>query len=325
MIFENVSETDRRYAEIFRGYAETVKEQMARVQVMAEVMKSACGIGLDKGTMLFEMEQNSVNQREKMILSGREILMRRLAGEENIDPADWEKICNIIEEKQPNMLVNLYITDCNSGADADRIYVIIMDYYKKHKMDITLDDVEGLQLAGTPLKQIQKETFVECWNYLFAMGLTKEQVIAVIANMYSEGELSPTNRQNTKGNTSIEDLDYVYLTDDNVGYGICQWTFYSRKEGLQNMANEMGKEVSDLDIQLAYFQYEMEESYDFRNKWSDFLAIQNREEAVENFYRYIESPASSFNVNSDEYKAELSKRTGFADDIANWYEVTFNN
>ena len=39
VIFENVTETDRRYAEIFCGHAETVKEQMARVQVMTEVME----------------------------------------------------------------------------------------------------------------------------------------------------------------------------------------------------------------------------------------------------------------------------------------------
>lgn len=157
------------------------------------------------------------------------------------------------------------------------------------------------------------------------MGLTREQVIAVIANMYSEGELSPTNRQNTSDNYDIEDPNYVYLTNDNVGYGICPWTYYSRKEGLQNMANEMGKEVSDLDVQLAYFQYEMEQSYDFRNIWPAFLAIQDREDAVEYFYCEIENPESSVIVYSEEYNAEVSKRIGFADDIADWYEETFSN
>ena len=133
VIFENVTETDRRYAEIFCGHAETVKEQMARVQVMTEVMGSACGIGLDNGVMLFEMEQDFVYQREKMISSGREILMRRLKGEEDIDAAECDKICDIIMEKQPNMLINLYITDCYSSADSELVEKAIMNYYEKYR------------------------------------------------------------------------------------------------------------------------------------------------------------------------------------------------
>lgn len=40
VIFDNVAETDIRYAEIFRGYAEIVKEQVAQIQALAEVMRS---------------------------------------------------------------------------------------------------------------------------------------------------------------------------------------------------------------------------------------------------------------------------------------------
>ena len=325
VIFENVAETDRRYAEILRECAENVKEQIARIQVMTEVMESACGIGLYNGIILFEMEQNSVSQRVEMILKGREILMRRLESEKNISLEERQRICDIIMDNQPNMLINLYITDCYSSADSILVEKAIIDFYNRYRLEhITIDDVEGLKFDNLPLEQIQKETFVECWNYLFAMGLTKDQVIATIANIYSEGALSPTNRENTNDNCAIEDPDYVYQTDDGVGYGILQWTFWSRKEGLQNKANEMGKEVSDLDVQLAYFQYEMEESYDFKYIWSDFRNIQERDEAIEFFYHDIERPKVSIDVNSEAYNNELSKRIGYADDIEAWYDATFN-
>lgn len=49
VIFENVAETDRRYAEILREYAETVKEQIARIQVMTEVMESINNSGGNDG------------------------------------------------------------------------------------------------------------------------------------------------------------------------------------------------------------------------------------------------------------------------------------
>lgn len=242
-----------------------------------------------------------------------------------IDSAEQQKIYDQILDKQPNMLDNLYTAVYRGNGDASAIYDSIMDYYNKHKMDITIQDVEGLALGGVLLQQIQKETFVECWNYLFSMGLSVDQVIAVIANIHAEGELSPTNRQNTKDNKNIEDPDYAYLTGDNVGYGILQWTYYARKEGLLNKANEMGKEVSDLDVQLEYFRYEMEESYDFRKIWPEFLTEQDRYKAIEYFYCNIEAPNSSVNKNSQGYKNAISKRTRYADDISQWFEAIFNN
>ena len=239
------------------------------------------------------------------------------------DSAEQQEIYGMLLEKQPSMLQELYRAVREGSGDAEAIFSAAMDYYNKHKMDITIEDAEGLELGGRPLQQIQKETFVDCWNYLFAMGLTKDQVIAVIANMHAEGELSPTNRQNTKDNKAIEDPDYIFLTDDNVGYGICQWTFKGRKEGLQNIANEMGKKVSDLDVQLEYFRYEMEESYDFRFIWPEFLDIQERNDMIEFYYTDIEKPASSKDKNSEKYKEAMLKRIGYADDIESWYISIF--
>lgn len=331
IVFANVAEVDRRYAQIFREYEEVIKKKLAQVQAMIDVMRAANGEDKDEQgiytdenvSITYAVERYIKNQNKDKIECGKQILLKRLIAQGITDRAEQQKIIDMIAEQKPGMLVNLYITDCYSSVDSNAVMKGIMEYYNIHKMDITIDDVDKLQFNGVPLQQIQKETFVECWNYLFAMGLTKEQVIAIIANMYAEGQLSPTNRQNTSDNANIEDPDYVYLTDDSVGYGICQWTYHSRKEGLLNMANDMEKEVSDIDVQLAYFQYEMEESYDFRDKWSDFLEIYNREEAVENFYRCIERPETSFNVNSEAYNNEVNKRRGFADDIGDWYEATF--
>lgn len=320
IIFENVAETDRRYAETFSEYAEAVKEQMARVSVMTEVMRAAGEPEADIKAMLCNVE----NQRNTRLEYAERCLDSCLEERGYTNSIEREFIVNMIRKERPDLLEELYSIKSYNVSFWEIPMKKIEDYYSKHKMDITMEDVEELKLGGMSLQKIQKRTFVECWNYLFSMGLTVDQVIATIANIYSEGELSPTNRQNTKENMNIEDLDYIYLTDDNVGYGICQWTYYSRKEGLQNMANEMGKEVSDLDVQLAYFQYEMEESFDFRDIWRDFLAEQDREAATIFFYENIEKPKSSSDKNSAAYNIETAKRIGYADDIAEWYETIFN-
>lgn len=132
VIFENVVETDNRYAEIFRVHAETVKGQIEQVRALTEVMGTACGIGLDKGTIRFKMEIDSLSQREEMLLNGRKILLSYLEGDNSIDSAEREKICDIIMEKQPDMMVNLYVTNCYSSSDTNKIYNLIINYYNSH-------------------------------------------------------------------------------------------------------------------------------------------------------------------------------------------------
>lgn len=67
IIFENVAEVDQRHAEIFRGHQEIVKEQMARVRAMTDVMRSAASNGHMKTMTLPEMEEDSMSDREKKI------------------------------------------------------------------------------------------------------------------------------------------------------------------------------------------------------------------------------------------------------------------
>lgn len=144
VIFENVAEMDCRYVEILREYAETVKEQMTRIQVMTVVMGSACGIGFNKGIVLLRTEETSLSQYKKMISSRRDILMRRLEVEKNMSLEEQQRICDMIMQNQTNMLINLYITDCYSSADANDIYNAIINYYKSHKYDRELEYAEGL-------------------------------------------------------------------------------------------------------------------------------------------------------------------------------------
>ena len=67
-----------------------------------------------------------------MVTSGLEILSRRLEGEKGMDSDEKEWICTYIRLCQPSMLINLYITDCYSGMDANKVYDIIMEFYRNH-------------------------------------------------------------------------------------------------------------------------------------------------------------------------------------------------
>ena len=247
-IFEGVVEVDRGYADIFRRHAETVREQMRTVQTMLQVMQSANKPGTNIKTMIHGMNlQPGISRAERLenlymadlygsadtgIIYERimecyveykteMIFMSYLEGSGITEPAGQQEIYGMIMKKQPSMLRDLYMAVEQSSEDAGAIYNSIMDYYNKHKMDITIEDVEGLDM-GERMDQTQKETFVACWNMLGQMGLSKEHIIAVMANIYAESRFSATNAQESYGYIGIYD-NYDFETNDGVGYGICQW------------------------------------------------------------------------------------------------------
>ena len=239
-----------------------------------------------------------------------------------IDSVEQQKIYDQILDKQPDMLDSLYTVVYRGNGDASAIYDSIMDYYNKHKMDITIQDVEGLDM-GERMDQTQRETFVACWNRLGQMELSKEQIIAVMANIYAESRCSATNAQESYGYIGLYDDKYTFLPNDNVGYGICQWTIESRKTALQEYANSTNGSVYELETQLNYFQYEMEQGI-CKGKWEDFLAINDRDEAVVYFWRRIEISGASIKGPGDpDYESALADHISFADSIENWYETTF--
>lgn len=74
---------------------------------------------------------------------------------------------------------------------------------------------------------------------------------AILGNIQKESQFSPTNAQESFGYPGTEDPEYIasYNAQDGVGWGIIQWTYHTRKQGLQDYANEKGTSVGDLDTQ----------------------------------------------------------------------------
>ena len=234
------------------------------------------------------------------------------------DPAVQQEIYGMITEKQPSMPRDLYRAVREGSGDADGIFSAAMDYYNRHKMDITIEDLEGLDM-GERMDQIQRETFVACWNKLGQMEISKDHMIAVMACIFAESRFSATNAQGYKGLYN----DYEFKTSDRVGYGIFQWTIEKRKVALLDYANDTGGSVYDLETQLGYFQYEMEEGICV-GLWPDFLKENNRNVAVENFWsKILISGSSILGKGNPDYEKALEEHIEYADHIEDWYVTTF--
>lgn len=116
-----------------------------------------------------------------------------------------------------------------------------------------------------------KNTEEKIWNFLLSQGLTEAGTAGLMGNLYSESALQPTNLQNSYEKTlgftdttytaAVDDGTYKGFINDTAGYGLAQWTYWSRKEALLDYAKSRGKSVGDLETQLGYLMQELEHDY----------------------------------------------------------------
>ena len=109
------------------------------------------------------------------------------------------------------------------------------------------------------------------WNYLKSKGLNDYGCAGLVGNVQAESALKENNLENT-GNTRLGMTDeqyvaavdngrYTNFVNDAFGFGICQWTYHTRKRALYNYAKSQNKSIGDLEMQLEFLYKELSESY----------------------------------------------------------------
>ena len=109
------------------------------------------------------------------------------------------------------------------------------------------------------------------WNFLKKEGFSDCGAAGLMGNLDAESALKPNNLQNSY-NTSLglSDEEYTKRVDngtytnfvyDSAGYGLAQWTYWSRKQNLLNYIKSKGKSIGDLTSQLEFLVKELKENY----------------------------------------------------------------
>ena len=106
----------------------------------------------------------------------------------------------------------------------------------------------------------------EIYDILRAGGLSRAGALGMLGNMNAESSLIPNIAQ--RGMINVSDVVYTAEVDegkrnfeDSVGYGLCQWTFYSRKRALLKFAKESGTSVGDGEMQVNFCLTELQKDY----------------------------------------------------------------
>ena len=108
-------------------------------------------------------------------------------------------------------------------------------------------------------------TAAQIWKVLISHGYTPAGAAGAMGNLYAESALSSTNVQDGYG---YSDAYYTQAVDngtisrskfvhDSIGYGLAQWTYWSRKAGLYDLAKAKGVSIGSLGMQLEYLLTEL--------------------------------------------------------------------
>ena len=164
----------------------------------------------------------------------------------------------------------------------------------------------------------------EIREYLSSKGLSLYAAVGIMGNLYAESGLKANNLQNSyEKSLGFTDDSYTAAVDkgtytnfirDCAGYGLAQWTYWSRKEGLFNAAKAQDKSIGNLNMQLDYLWFELTTSY--RGVLDELRKAKSVREASDIILTKFEKPA-------DQSEAVRVKRAGYAqsyyDNYLGWY------
>ena len=118
-------------------------------------------------------------------------------------------------------------------------------------------------------------TELEIFKKCVTLGMTKAGAAGCTANILHESNGRPDNVENTcplsdeEYTKGVDNGTYTNFVNDRYGYGICQWTYYTRKEALLKYAKEHGVSIADADMQFQFMARELRESYAY--VWSTLI------------------------------------------------------
>lgn len=111
----------------------------------------------------------------------------------------------------------------------------------------------------------------QIWDYLKKKIGNDYGVAGLIGNLYAESGLNPKNLEGTYEKklgcsdeeycTAVDNGAYTNFIKDSAGWGLAQWTWWTRKQALYNFAKSQNKSIGDLNMQLNFLFKELSKSY----------------------------------------------------------------
>lgn len=164
-----------------------------------------------------------------------------------------------------------------------------------------------------------KMTEKEIWDELLKDIKNEYGVAGLMGNLYAESGINSKNLQQTyekklglTDTTYTEKVDngtYTNFVKDSAGYGLAQWTYWSRKQNLLDYANSIGHSIGSCKMQVEFLLKELK---GYKTVYNTLQNAKSVKEASDCILTQYERPADQ----SDNVK---NKRANYGQNIYNKY------
>lgn len=163
----------------------------------------------------------------------------------------------------------------------------------------TATEEEKPAVTGTPStgSAADEQTI---WNFLMVHIDNEYGVAGLMGNLNAESALRSNNLQQTYETklgyndatytAAVDNGTYTNFVKDSAGYGLAQWTYWSRKQAMLAFHQSKNKSIGDLQTQLEFLIKELSESY--KGVWSDLRNATNVLDASNSVLTKFERPAN---------------------------------
>lgn len=111
----------------------------------------------------------------------------------------------------------------------------------------------------------------ELYAFYSSKGLCNNGIFGLFGNLYAESGMKPGNLQNSSEKklgltdeaytAAVDSGSYKNFVHDSAGYGLAQWTYWSRKEAMLAFHQAKGVSIGDALTQAEFLYKELSEGY----------------------------------------------------------------
>lgn len=236
---------------------------------------------------------------------------------------DKDKTLNY-EPKAGEMVLTVHRWFANKSCPGDWMYARMGDLANKVTAQLGGTAAEPPKETTTPVATGSSNNEKTIWDFLKGKGLNEYAVAGIMGNLYAESALNPQNLQNNGNNKlGMTDAEFTAAYDggkyaldtfihDGYGYGLAQWTYWSRKQALANFAKTAGKSIGDLGMQLDYLWKELQ----------GYTAVMKVLNAAESVRAASDAILTGFERPADQGTTVQERRAGYGQTYYNKYAAT---
>lgn len=166
----------------------------------------------------------------------------------------------------------------------------------------------------------------ELYAFFKSKELCNNGIFGPFGNLYAESGMKPGNLQNSSEKklgltdeaytAAVDSGNYKNFVHDSAGYGLAQWTYWSRKEAMLAFHQAKGASIGDALTQAEFLYKELSEGY--KSVLSVLKTAASIREASDAVLLQFERPA-------DQSEAVRKKRAGYGQEYEALYQKEGGN